>query len=89
MRDVMDHVAETLGTSIDAVVPVSLAPGIEPWNVEYLWARVARDLDAAKCRQLQRLRTTKGSWLENIAGVGTFAVQLAGGLARNHFPTRE
>ena len=62
MQAAMGHVAATFGAALDAVVPVALRPGVEPWNIEFLWARIGRDLDLAKFRQLERLRMKNNGW---------------------------
>lgn len=76
MRAAMAHVAATLATAPDAVVPVAVPPGADPWNVEYLWARISRDLEEAKFRQLERLRLRKGSWHDVAKQVWHAAIRL-------------
>ena len=76
MRAAMTHVAAILGTTPDAVVPVAMPPGAEPWNIEFLWARIGRDLEEAKFRQLERLRLQKGSWHDVMQQVGQAADRL-------------
>jgi uncharacterized protein len=70
VRAAMAHVAAMLDTAPDAVVPVAMPPGAEPWNTEFLWARIARDLDEAKFRQLERLRLQTGDWRDVMQQVG-------------------
>lgn len=81
MRAAMAHVAATLGTPADAVVPVAMPPGGEPWNIEFLWARIARDLEEAKFRQMERLRLQKGTWRDVTRQVGQAAARLMGFVA--------
>ena len=81
MRAAMAHVAATLGTPADAVVPVAMPPGGEPWNIEFLWARIARDLEEAKFRQMERLRLQKGTWRDVTRQAGQAAARLMGFVA--------
>lgn len=69
MRMAMAHVAKTLDVPLDAVVPVAMRPGTDSWNVEYLWARIGRDLDEAKFRQLERLRLQGNDWSDVLGQV--------------------
>lgn len=62
IRLAMEHVAKTLDVPLDAIVPVAMRPGADPWKVEYLWARVCRDLKEAQYRQLERLRLKGNDW---------------------------
>lgn len=56
IRAAMDAAARTLDLPADAIVPVAMPPGREPYNLDALWARIAVELDEAKLVQLDRLR---------------------------------
>ena len=56
IRAAMDSVARILDLPIDAIVPVAMAPGVAPYNLDALWARIALAIDEAKLVQLDRLR---------------------------------
>lgn len=56
IRGAVDAVARSLDLPVDAVVPVAMPPGGEPYNFDALWARIALELDEAKLVQLDRLR---------------------------------
>jgi uncharacterized protein len=56
IRAAMDAVSRTLNVPSDAVVPVAMPPGRDPYNLDALWARMALELDEAKLVQLDRLR---------------------------------
>ncbi|HLN07695.1 MAG TPA: GTPase, partial [Xanthobacteraceae bacterium] len=56
IRAAMDAVGRALNLSPDAVVPVAMPPGRDPYNLDALWARIALELDEAKLVQLDRLR---------------------------------
>jgi uncharacterized protein len=56
IRAAMDAAARTLDLPADAIVPVAMPPGREPYNLDALWARIAGELDEAKLVQLDRLR---------------------------------
>ncbi len=56
IRAAMDAAARALDLPVDAVVPVAMPPGREPYNIDALWARTAVELDEAKLAQLDRLR---------------------------------
>jgi uncharacterized protein len=56
IRAAIDAVAETLDLPTNAIVPVAMPPGREPYNLDALWARLAIELDGAKLVQLDRLR---------------------------------
>jgi hypothetical protein len=45
MDDVMRHVKAILGKTLSAVVPVAAPRGAELWNIEFLRAGIARDLE--------------------------------------------
>lgn len=55
IRESMEVVAGDLGVPLSHVVPVSLAPGAAPVNIDLVWARVMEELPAAKSAQLLRL----------------------------------
>jgi hypothetical protein len=52
----MDAAGPALDISADAIVPVAVPPGREPYNIDALWARMAMEIDEAKLVQLDRLR---------------------------------
>jgi predicted GTPase len=52
----VNAVAGALDLRVDAVVPVAMPPGREPYNLDTLWARIAVELDEAKLVQLDRIR---------------------------------
>jgi predicted GTPase len=56
IRAAMEAAARTLDLPADAIVPVAMPPGREPYNLDALWARIAGELDEAKLVQLDRLR---------------------------------
>ena len=56
IRAAVDAVARALDLPADAIVPVAMPPGWEPYNLDALWARIAVELDEAKLVQLDRLR---------------------------------
>lgn len=56
IRAAMDAAARILGIPLDAIVPVAMPPGPEPYNLDALWARIADELPAAKRVQIARLR---------------------------------
>jgi uncharacterized protein len=56
IRAAVNAAARTLDLSLDAIVPVAMPPGREPYNLDALWARIAVELDEAKLVQLDRLR---------------------------------
>jgi len=56
IRAAMDAVGRALDVQADAVVPVAMPPGRDPYNLDALWARIALELDEAKLVQLDRLR---------------------------------
>jgi predicted GTPase len=56
IRAALDAAARALDLPVDAIVPVAMPPGREPYNLDALWARIAGELDEAKLVQLDRLR---------------------------------
>jgi predicted GTPase len=56
IRAAVDAAARALDLPVDAIVPVAMPPGREPYNLDALWARIAVELDEAKLVQLDRLR---------------------------------
>ena len=56
IRAALDAAARALDLPVDAIVPVAVPPGREPYNLDALWARIAVELDEAKLVQLDRLR---------------------------------
>jgi hypothetical protein len=60
--------ARALDLPVDAIVPVAMPPGREPYNLDALWARIAIELDEAKLVQLDRLRVgQQGLSLREVA----------------------
>jgi predicted GTPase len=69
IRAAMDAAARILDVAVDAIVPVAMPPGREPYNIDALWARIADELDEAKLAQLDRLRVgQQGLSLRELAG---------------------
>ncbi len=56
IRAAVDATARALDLPTDAIVPVAMPPGREPYNLDALWARIAVEVDEAKLVQLDRLR---------------------------------
>jgi len=56
IRAAIHSVADALGLRADAVVPVAMRPGQQPYNIDALWARIALEIDEARLVQLDRLR---------------------------------
>jgi hypothetical protein len=56
IRAAMDAAGRALDIPADAIVPVAVPPGREPYNIDALWARMAMEIDEAKLVQLDRLR---------------------------------
>jgi len=68
IRAALDATARILDLPVDAIVPVAMPPGREPYNLDALWARIALDLDEAKLVQLDRLRVgQQGASLRELA----------------------
>jgi predicted GTPase len=64
----LDATARALDFGVDAIVPIAMPPGREPYNLDALWARIAVELDEAKLVQLDRLRVgQKGVRLRELA----------------------
>jgi hypothetical protein len=55
IRAAMDAAGPALDIPADAIVPVAVPPGREPYNIDALWARMAMEIDEAKLVQLDRL----------------------------------
>jgi hypothetical protein len=51
----MEAVGSALDFAAEAIVPVAMPPGREPYNIDALWARMALEIDEAKLVQLDRL----------------------------------
>ena len=62
IRAAMDSVARILDLPVDAIVPVAVPPGLAPYNLDALWARIALAIDEAKLVQLDRLRFSEPSF---------------------------
>jgi predicted GTPase len=55
IRAAIDATATALALPAQAIVPVAMPPGGEPYNIDALWARIAVEIDQAKLVQLDRL----------------------------------
>ena len=55
IRAAIDAAATALALPAEAIVPVAMPPGREPYNIDALWSRVAVEIDQAKLVQLDRL----------------------------------
>jgi predicted GTPase len=62
IRAAMDSVARTLDVPVETIVPVAIPPGVKPYNLDALWARIALEIDEAKLVQLDRLRFSEPSF---------------------------
>lgn len=58
IREAVTSTAEELGLSAASIVPVSLAPGREPYNLDALHARIAASLPEARHAQIARAYAT-------------------------------
>jgi uncharacterized protein len=68
IRAAVDAAGRALDFAADAVVPVAMPPGREPYNLDALWARIAIEIDEAKLVQLDRLRVgNQGLRLRELA----------------------
>jgi predicted GTPase len=69
IRDAMDAIALDLGIPIAGVVPVSLAPDREAYNIDALRLRIGESLPAARYAQLSRTyaRDARGGWWREAA----------------------
>jgi predicted GTPase len=67
IRGAVDAVARSLDLQADAIVPIAMPPGRDPYNLDALWARIAVELDEAKLVQLDRLRLGQRTGLREIA----------------------
>lgn len=78
IREAMEAVAGDLGVPLSHVVPVCLAPGTVPVNIDLVWARVMEELPAAKSAQLLRLIEDAGPRLDwkRLAGQAAGAGRL-------------
>jgi hypothetical protein len=56
IRAAADATAAMLGFAAEDVVPVAVPPDGVPYNIDALWARIAKEIDEAKLVQLDRLR---------------------------------
>ncbi|MGE0039017.1 MAG: GTPase family protein [Xanthobacteraceae bacterium] len=55
IRAAIDATATALALPAQAIVPVAMPPGGEPYNIDALWAGIAVEIDQAKLVQLDRL----------------------------------
>ena len=63
IRQAIDSVVQALKLTTASIIPVSLAEGVEPYNVELIWARIVELLPQAQQTQLNRLMTeARESW---------------------------
>jgi predicted GTPase len=68
IRAARDAAACAFALPVDAIVPIAMRPGQEPYNLDRLWAQIAVELDEAKLVQLDRLRVgQKGISLHELA----------------------
>jgi predicted GTPase len=68
IRAAIDSVAKVLDLTAAAIVPVAMPPDRETYNIDALWAAIARELDEARLVQLDRLRIGRqGSSLRELA----------------------
>lgn len=75
IRAAVEAAAAELGFSEADVVPVSLATGVAPYNIDALWAAIAERLpDAQRARLVRTLRDAEGAW-----DVGRLWGQVVGG----------
>jgi predicted GTPase len=56
IRAAVNSVATALDLPADAVAPIAMPPERKPYNIDALWALVARQLDEARLAQLDRIR---------------------------------
>ena len=69
IRAAMDAVASALDLSADAVVPIAMPPGGEPYNIDALWGRIALEMEEAKLVQLDRIRVGhRGLHMRELTG---------------------
>ena len=67
IRAAIDAVARALEVPAESIVPVAMPPGLEPYNIDALWARISVELPEAKLAQLDRLRVgSQRSSLRNL-----------------------
>jgi predicted GTPase len=81
IRAAMDAVATALDVPIDSVIPVAAPPGAAPYNHDALWGAIGRNLDQARLRQIERLRTARDGFsvAELAAQVGRVGRNLVKG----------
>jgi predicted GTPase len=60
IRAATQAVSEALGLAKDVIIPISLRPGADPYNVDAVWAKISGELSEAQLVQLDRLRLQKG-----------------------------
>jgi predicted GTPase len=82
IRDAMDAVAEDLGRPIADIVPVSLAPDRESYNVDLVWAKLVDALPAAKSASLMRrvAEARRATDWRRVLGQAVGAGRLAAGI---------
>ena len=59
IRDAVHAIANDLDVPVTAIIPVSLAPGREPYNLDVLRARIASSLPEARHAQLARAHSAR------------------------------
>jgi uncharacterized protein len=80
IREAMNAIAEDLGVPLGSVVPVSVAPDREAYNLDALRLRISEALPAARHAQLSRAyaRDHRGGWWKEVGrlyqGVRTIVV---------------
>ncbi|MGE0628423.1 MAG: GTPase family protein [Hyphomicrobiaceae bacterium] len=63
IRSAMEAAGAELGMPSAAIIPVCLAPGIETYNIDAVWAAIAEALpDASRARLVRTLRDARASW---------------------------
>ena len=59
IRDALHAIASDLDVPVAGIIPVSLAPGREPYNLDVLRARIASSLPEARHAQLARTHAAR------------------------------
>jgi uncharacterized protein len=62
IREAVTHMASILEVEPERVVPVCLKEGIEPYNVDVLWAAIAGQMSEARKARLNRIFATAPAW---------------------------
>jgi predicted GTPase len=85
IRAAIDAAGRALDFAAEAVVPVAMPVGREPYNLDALWARIALELDAAKLVQLDRLRLGERGfgWREFAGQLGNAGRMISKGIVKS------